>query len=511
MSKESRQTFTYQTRFSVNAMTSKALDDYAFLFNKVSHKLFSQVSAGNLSTQLKNDYLKSFCITARQFNACRVQVDGKISAIKELKVIAIAQLKSKINALGIKIKKLSKNKKNAFNVHQKKRRLHNLQERLKKHQQDYSLGKTRLCFGSKKLFRAQFSLKKNGYENHEQWKKDWEEARQREFFVLGSKDETSGNQSCTAAIATDGTLTLRLRVPNAFVSEYGKYLEIPHVYFDYGHDVISASLNECLERREKKKGFQQLGQAISYRFYKDNKGWRVFATTSLQKPSPVTNKALGAIGVDINVNHLALAQTDRFGNIIDHKTIPLTTYGKSKEQAKAVIGDACAQIIDYAQKAKKPLVLEKLDFEKKKMSLRENKKSHARMLSSFSYQSILQCLKSRAYRYGVEVEEVNPAFTSLIGKVKFAKRYGLSTHHAAAFCIARRSLGFSEYPPSDQKALVPDGRGDYVALSLPVRNRGKHVWFFWRRVHKKFPAALAVHFRTIKNRSLDSLSPILEI
>ena len=128
--------------------------------------------------------------------------------------------------------------------------------------------------------------------------------------------------------------------------------------------------------------------------------------------------------------------------------------------------------------------------------------SYARMLSSFAYSSILSHIKSRAQRQGVQIQEVNPAYTSLIGRIKFSKRYGLSIHHAAALVIARRSVRFSEKPPSSLKD-IPDGKNGHVALSLPARNRDEHVWAFWRRLTKKLSAVLAAHFRAMRNRSMN--------
>jgi len=55
-----------------------------------------------------------------------------------------------------------------------------------------------------------------------------------EIFLLGSKDESAGNQSATATIQPDGSLTLRLRLPDALASQYGKYLLIPNIYFASG-------------------------------------------------------------------------------------------------------------------------------------------------------------------------------------------------------------------------------------------------------------------------------------
>ena len=56
------------------------------------------------------------------------------------------------------------------------------------------------------------------------------------------------------------------------------------------------------------------------------------------------------------------------------------------------------------------------------------------MLSGFSYGKIKAYFISRGYRQGVEVHQVNPAFSSVIGRVKFMERYGLSVHQAAAWC-----------------------------------------------------------------------------
>jgi IS605 OrfB family transposase len=210
------------------------------------------------------------------------------------------------------------------------------------------------------------------------------------------------------------------------------------------------------------------------------------------------------IGLDINADHLALVETDRHGNPISRKTIPVNLYGKSREQTRAIIGDACALSVAHAEKTNKPLVIEDLDFQKKKTELKEQKRaSHARMLSSFAYNNLITHLKSRASKKGVFIEQVNPAYTSIIGRVKFARRYGLSIHQAAALTIGRRYLHFSERVPSSL-STIPDGKNGHVTLSLPGRNRDKHVWSLWRQLSKKFQTALAAHARTAKSRSKSS-------
>jgi IS605 OrfB family transposase len=259
-----------------------------------------------------------------------------------------------------------------------------------------------------------------------------------------------------------------------------------------------ASLCSCLER---KTGNKECGVAISYRFKLDDKGWRVFVSTPLSPPKTVTREGIGVIGIDINADHLAVVETDRYGNCIKHTVLPLVLYGKNSNQTKALVGDMACKLIALSIETKKPLVLEHLSFQKKKTTLREQATpKQSRMLSSFAYNSIRTAIQSRAFRFGVAVKGVNPAYTSLIGRVCFAKRYGLSIHESAAFCIARRFLRASEKLPR-RLDNIPDGKNGYVALSLPARNRDKHVWTSWRLVQKKLPVALAAHFRATKRRS----------
>ncbi len=487
-------TFTYQTRLEISEEFQNTLCDYAKLMSQIERTLFADISKGKTSAELKSLYLKKFNITARQFNSIRTQVEGKIDSIKEIRRDRIKDLKERVSSIEKKIKNLTKRKeKNDFVIHQKKRRLFFMQSKLKNLEAEEELGKVSLCFGTNKLFRAQFNLEENGFQSHEEWYQAWTEARNASFFLIGSKDETTGNQTCTATIQEDGSFTLRLRLPDE-LAKNGRYIHIQNVRFKYGHDQLLTSLKN--------------GMAISYRFKKDEKGWRCFASTTLEEQKKVTREDIGVIGVDINVDHLAIVETDRMGNPISHRVIPLDIYGKDTHQSKAVIGDAVIHVIQFSLKTEKPVVLEKLSFQKKKTQLREN--SHAKMartLSSFGYSAIINVIKARAYCKGVMIKEVNPAYTSIIGRVKFAKRYGLSNHQSAALCIARRSLGFSEKLPR-QLNNIPDGKGGHVALSLPVKNRGEHVWKLWRYVQRKLAAALVAHFRAIINRSSGRPPPV---
>jgi len=496
-------TYTFQTRIEVEEDVDHALTSYTKLMSTVEHTLFADAMADRHLLSLKNGYLKRFGITARQFNACRTQIEGKIASLKELQAIQIRELKEKISFLKIALEKKKFSSKKYF---YKKRRLEKLQFKLMHREREQEKGRVSLCFGTKKLFSAQNHLDKSGFTSRDEWKLEWEKKRTSECFMLGSKDETGGNQSCTAYLQQDRRITLRIRLPDALISNSRKYVVIEDVYFQYGHDKIVRSLQECARRKETHKNgkeYKHLGQAISYRLKKDGKGWRIFASTSIEKPKQKTRSEGGVIGADINVGHVAVVETDRFGNTIDRKNFPFNLNGKSKEQSRAIIGDLCKNIVSFALEKGKDLVLENLDFRKKRLELKETTPLRLRRLfSSFSYEKILSGIRSRATRFGVGITHVNPAYTSLIGRIKFAKRYGQTIHQSAAQAIARRYYRFSERPPTRMEE-IPDGKGGHVAFPSPVRKRGNHVWSYWALVRKKLQVVLAAHFRAARGRSSD--------
>ena len=178
--------------------------------------------------------------------------------------------------------------------------------------------------------------------------------------------------------------------------------------------------------------------------------------------------------------------------------MPLITYGRSPHQAEAVIGDAVASVVEYAREVGKPTVIEKLDFRQKKAVLEGESRKYSRMLSSFSYGKVKAYFLSRGYRQGVEIHQVNPAYSSVIGRVKFMERYGLSVHQAAALVLARRLLGCSERIP--RRWVAPIGNGVHVAFTVPARKRVKHVWTYWGAVSGQLRPALAAQHRLGKRR-----------
>ena len=93
--------------------------------------------------------------------------------------------------------------------------------------------------------------------------------------------------------------------------------------------------------------------------------------------------------------------------------------------------------------------------------------------SVFRLHCLWQAITSACARNGVALSRVNPAYTSIIGRVKFALRYGLSVHEAASVTIARRAMGNSERLPrsSTGTVKVPTDGCDHVTLEVERRTR----------------------------------------
>ena len=316
---------TWQTRISGfdgidSAVREGLLSAYADLYGRIQRKLFAQVSAGRSAPSLKQEYLQRYGIPARMFNAVRVSLEGKITSVKQVMDLGRDELQRRIVRAQRHMAQASPGTRGEW-LHQKRRRLGNLKARLERLESDIGAGRIRLCFGSRRLWRKQYALEVNGYSSHDAWLRDWRSARSDEFFVLGSRDETAGCQLCVATVDDDGSLTLRLRLPDALAGEEGKYLVIPGVRFKYGHEQALAALGSNVEyaafrQKHGEKAARQsgLGQAISYRFKRDGKGWRVFVTTEMMDVPVETDQRRGAIGVDLNADHLAVSETDGSGN-----------------------------------------------------------------------------------------------------------------------------------------------------------------------------------------------------
>lgn len=266
-------------------------------------------------------------------------------------------------------------------------------------------------------------------------------------FTVGSKDETLGNQVCQ----WDGNI-IKFRVPACLESKFGSHISTNIGSFD-------RNLNRLPENGSK-----------TWHFYRKNGKWVVAVKFT---PAPVKRvsrySAYSCIGIDLNPGSIGWSYVDLHGNLKHHGQIPLQM-GLPKGKQDAQIADACLQLAILADTFVCPIVCEELDFSDKKEQLKEKGKKYARMLSSWAYKRFYDLLKSILSNRGIYLMQVNPAYTSLIGLVKYARQYALASDEAAALAIARRGMRLSEN--------IPDSITAYLSVK-----EGKHVWSLWNQLN----------------------------
>jgi IS605 OrfB family transposase len=268
-----------------------------------------------------------------------------------------------------------------------------------------------------------------------------------QVFVVGSKDETYGNQACQW-----DRNNLKFRVPACLESKFGKYVTSRIGDFD-------RNINRLPNDGSK-----------TWHFYRKDNKWCVAVQFTPSPVKPVSRQIqYGCIGIDLNPGSIGWSYVDHQGNLKAKGKIPLLM-GLPKGKQDAQIVDACLKLAQLALKYACPIVCEELDFRSKKERLGEACKKYARMLSSWAYSRFYELLQSILNNRGIELITVNPAYTSVIGLVKYLRIYGLSSDTAAGIAIARRGMRLSERLPSAINA--------YLSV-----NDEKHDWHWWNKLN----------------------------
>jgi IS605 OrfB family transposase len=166
----------------------------------------------------------------------------------------------------------------------------------------------------------------------------------------------------------------------------------------------------------------------------------------------------GVIGIDINAYpfHLAIVHTAKGGNLEKYERINLGTLLEGSSEKRAYLSWQIAhQVVEIAKRERKAIVVENLE------KLPKGKRGDGlpklrQKLQKWVYKALLQKIEIAARRNGIQVVKVNPAYTSIIGKFKYAPLYNIDKDTAGAYVIARRGLGFKERLPKNYRKLLED-------------------------------------------------------
>jgi len=303
----------------------------------------------------------------------------------------------------------------------------------------------KLIFGSRKLF-EQLSRNHLTGKIKEKLKVKWKESRQGNLYSRGDKSK-------------QGNLNLRLQ----WIGDK-LYLRINIGDRQYIYAKAIRSV-----KREKDKWIEfmfMLENAYRYKAWFPYsvrlkvKNGKVYAFISVEeKLPPVTiKKDNGIIGIDINAYpfHLALATVSKDGNLENYQAISLhELLDVSSEKRQYLEWQIAHNIIEIAKKENKAIAIENLD----KLPKGKRGDGFAKLrqkLQKWIYKRLLNKIEITARRNGIEIRKLNPAYTSLIGKLKYAPQFNIDKDIAAAYVIARRGLGYKEKLPKNYKELLSD-------------------------------------------------------
>ncbi|MBX0312217.1 MAG: IS200/IS605 family accessory protein TnpB-related protein, partial [Sulfurihydrogenibium sp.] len=311
----------------------------------------------------------------------------------------------------------------------------------------------KVIFGSRKLFEQ---LKKNHLtgKRRKELKTKWKESRQGNLYSRGDKSK-QGNLNLRFQWIND-ELYLRINVGDR-----------QYVYAKVIRDV-KREKDKWIEFMFMLENAHQTGEWFPYSIRLKTKNGKIYAFISIdEKLLPITiKKDNGIIGIDVNAYpfHLALAFTSKDGNLKKYQSISLNDLlDVSSEKRQYLEWQIAHRIIEIAKEENKAIAIESL----KKLPKGKRGDGFAKLrirLQKWSYKRLLNKIEILAKRNGIELIKVNPAYTSVIGKLKYSPQYNIDKDIAGAYVIARRGLGHKERLPKNYKELLNDA--DFLSYTI---------------------------------------------
>jgi IS605 OrfB family transposase len=304
-----------------------------------------------------------------------------------------------------------------------------------------------VVFGGKRLFEKLCKNHLTG-KAREKLKKQWRELRQGTLISIGSRHEAVKGNLLLRFVELDGKLHLRITTgKREFV--YAKVLREPSNTKDKWLTFIAMLLESW-----------QTQNYFAYTVELKLRDGEVYGSVSFEIPTPEVKytKENGVIAIDTNASplHLAVAEVSKTGELVSYQTISLHNLlglsQNSKDHQEWILAH---QIVDLAIQKNKAIAIENL--KKLKKGRRGDGKAKLRkILYQWNAKRFLQKLKRVAMLKGVEVIEVNPAYTSIMGMLKYAPQLNIDKDVAGAYVIGRRALGFKEDMPKNYEKLLKD-------------------------------------------------------
>ena len=439
--------FTITTELKLNKeynqLVGKYISDYIELFNKIQRLTFHRIKNyyiknGKITQEDKNiiyaQLKEEFNLTTRAIDAIMSNMLGRYEAIKELKKFEQKSLERKISTLEKELTRLKderalqrinlnnnlkdfnfvKYKNLKIKIYWKENRLNTKKQKLKNLKNEIETGKYKVCFGTKKLLQKDY--------------KEFVKKRDSEIYFLGRAGEKSCNNNFQVEYSSK---------TNQFYFRIRKEIDLENDKFVYG----KFNFNNKNHTNLLKNLLRTKESALTYRIkVKDNKVLlQIIYNFEHNKDLCITRNSYGVVGVDFNKGFVSVSETDKYGNLINTFNIDYQ-YSKGNQTTNDFQVIATT-LKDYCLNTGKDLVMEKLDFTKKKDNLISKRgKKYNEMLSTLAYSKFDSIITSKCAKNRIFLHKVNPAWTSWIAKQKYCPKMKLNIHSGASYVIARRGI-----------------------------------------------------------------------
>lgn len=428
-------------------LLGQAMKDFGHMQRVTWQKIKMQAEANDLDTEFKNflaaEIKADFNLTSRTAYSVVGNMLGRYSALNELKQTELTDKRQKIEALQESIEELQKKlnelkpkiasnsadadeKKDYQNwktsVAWKKMKINKIQQQTTELEKQQESGDLKICFGTKDLFRKNLE--------------DFRDQRDSELYFIGRAGDTACNQNLQLSFNHKlNQFQVKVRVEN---------LPVKYLYFQCYFGLK--------QQKELKNILATQSTALTYRIKKryGNYYLQAIFKKDFKSTDAVTSFKNGAIAVDFNQGFCAVVETDQHGNLVNQCRFD---YRFSAGNATTVDLQVIAKkLMELCLKTGKSLVIENLDFKKKKSDqVKGYKKIGNKNLSSLPYAEFAAAVLQRSVRDKVFVKKVNPWNTSKIGEQKFVTSMKLNSHFAAALVIARKGQGFKDVLLKEKK------------------------------------------------------------
>ena len=441
----------YKRKFTVftqlheenNADLIEYFDDSRKRQSKITRKTFHAIkNSEKFEKSRYNTYLQNkYGITYRTANSIISDAQGRLNALKELKVFEKKQLEQKIEYLEKKvlpklilkrndyIAQLKANPKSSpvrlrnlrRKIVAKKNKLNKLKQKLDNITYQIESGRLKLCFGTKNLLKRDY--------------KRFVAQRDSQMSFVGSKSEKAQNHMLQLSYnPKNNQFDIKLRkdfdgYKNA--SKDDKYI-YGRVYFRHHKSELISILRQ---------GYSPL----SYKIIKKRNRFYLYCTFEIHVKDDefLTRSSYGSIGLDFNKGFVTLSETNEYGHLLQTQLLPYRFESGSKTTTD--LQHLVNKIVDLALQTGKDICIENLDFKKKKAKTESRQgPKYNEMLHSLAYRQFSNFVEGIAFRNLVYVRKVNPAWTSWLAKERYCPRMKLNVHVGASFVIARRGQGFKD-------------------------------------------------------------------